>query len=155
MIKEIWKNEEKTYTHSYQIYVTSDGKEFKTLPDRKEHEQEIAAEKCYKMRIPELDDVAPLTWTGEEIEAAEWYKIKNRAEFDMLCEAFEDEWSRGEPNRQTKYPIYICIIDKGYDYYHHVWFDCELSYIREFLNHFNIDLDTFQMKIPPRIDERS
>lgn len=111
------KIKEETKVVKTTVYVADDGEKFATERECRRYEEKIALKKSIevaeKLRIEELDEQLPLV-CGEmsENNTFRWYKINNREEFDILCEACKEQFEYPDC-----YPEIICVETVGYRAY--------------------------------------
>ena len=98
-----------------EVYVTDDGKEFKTEKECINYEKNLLKEReieaAEKLRIPDLDEFLPLDTDGlvNDNNTFRWYKVKNKEDFDILNTAYKEALTRPD-----NYPEIICVETVGY-----------------------------------------
>ena len=92
-----------------EVYVTDDGKEFKTERECINYEKNLLKEReieaAEKLRIPDLDEFLPLDTDGlvNDNNTFRWYKVRSEEEFNILNAAYEEALTKPD-----NYPEIIC-----------------------------------------------
>lgn len=101
-----------------EVYVTDDGKEFKTERECINYEKNLLKEReieaAEKLRIPDLDEFLPLDTDGlvNDNNTFRWYKVRSEEEFNILNAAYEEALTKPD-----NYPEIICVETVGFEPY--------------------------------------
>ena len=111
------KIKEETKVVKTKVYIAEDGEEFSTERECRSHENKLNLKRTIELaemlRIEELDELLPLTVDEiNENNTFRWYKVDNRKEFDILCEACREQFEYPDC-----YPEIVCIETVGYKAY--------------------------------------
>ena len=111
-----------------QVYIAEDGSEFAFYSDCLEYERKNRKDKieeaAEKLRITELDDLVPLTSSGDVHYENTfcWYRLNSREDFEKVNAAYKDALYEPE-----NYPEIMCVeIVENYEY-EDDGYDCSLS----------------------------
>lgn len=114
-----------------EVYIANDGEEFENETECIFYENNLEKERkinaAEKLRIPNLDELTPLSVNGlvDENNTFRWYKVKNEDEFNILNMAYLNDL------QPDNYPEIICVETIGYEPYKDQAYDYHMSRMME------------------------